>query len=139
MTVEMQIEAQSLQHYDPQLKAWCVEPGVFQVWVGTSSRDLPQRATFVAAGPNPYGYGPRTSIRRLFANPQAWQVVQKYIPPQMRSPMMMGVLLEFMPDLPLAGILERWAAPGRTGMNVNAEQAEQVKAQLYAELAEIEV
>ena len=136
VTVEMPIDARSLLHYDPQLGEWCVEPGVFQVLVGISSIDVPLSAAFTARGPNPYAYGPRTTIIKLFADARAREVLAKYLPARFLSPAAVHLMLEFMPDLPLAGVLERWASPA-SGMD--PEQIAQLKTALYAELAEIEV
>ena len=133
VTVELPIDARSLQHYDPQLKRWCVEPGAFYALVGTSSADLPLRATFAARGPNPYAYGPRTAIVKLFADPRAREVLAKYLPAQFMSPGMAHLLLEFMPDMPLTRLLEGFMG-GLAGID-----AEPIKSALYAELGEIEV
>jgi beta-glucosidase len=136
VTVEMSIDARSVQHYDPQLESWCVEPGTFQVLVGTSADDVPLSASFTARGPNPYAYGPRTTIGKLFADRRAREVLAQYLPARLASPAMTHLMLEFMPDLPLAGMLERWTsmAPG-----IEPEQIEQIKSRLYAELGAIEV
>ncbi|MFC1452393.1 glycoside hydrolase family 3 C-terminal domain-containing protein [Verrucomicrobiota bacterium] len=54
-TVDFAIEAKALAHYDTKLGRWCVEPGVFRLMVGTSSRDIRVTAELTATGPNPYG------------------------------------------------------------------------------------
>jgi len=136
VTVELPIDGRSLQHYDPQFKDWCVEPGVFEVLVGASSADLPLRASFTARGPNPYAYGPRTAIGTLFADPRAREVLEKYLPDRFMSPAMTHLLLEFMPDMPLGRVLEGFM--GGLG-GIDGQQATQIKSALYAELGAIEV
>lgn len=136
MTVELPIDTRSLAHYDPALARWCIEPRAFQVLVGTSSADLPLAATFEAVGPNPYADGPRTAIGKLLADPRTLAVLETYFPAGAMSPAAVHLLDEFMPDLPLAAILDRWTTmgPGR-----EPEQVAQRRTRLYAELGQIEV
>jgi len=136
VTVELRIDARSLAHYDPALARWCVEPGSFEVLVGTSSADLPLAAMLKAVGPNPYAYGPRTPIGKLLVDPRALAVLSKYFPAGTMSPAAVHLLNEFMPDLALAAILDRWAT---MGPRMEPEQAAQLRTRLYAELGEIEV
>jgi beta-glucosidase len=136
VTVDIPIDARSLQHYDPELARWCVEPGTFQVRVGTSSADLPMMETFRAVGTNPYAYGPRTAIGKLLTDPRAREVLSKHLPAPVTSSGTIQLILEFMPDLPLAGILDRWVA---MLSGIEPEQVAQLQTRLYAELAEIDV
>jgi beta-glucosidase len=135
VTVEMAIDARSLQHYDSQLKQWCVEPGTFEVLVGTSSADVPLRASFEAAGPNPYAYGPRTAIGTLIEDPRARDVLLRLLP-QAASAAILGLVAQFAPDLPLEALFNNWMT--RTPQ-ADADQLAALKARLYAELATIEV
>ncbi|HZY43063.1 MAG TPA: fibronectin type III-like domain-contianing protein [Anaerolineae bacterium] len=36
----------ALSFYDPDRKRWVAEPGEFEVWIGSSSRDIRVKATF---------------------------------------------------------------------------------------------
>jgi len=54
-TVRLDIEPRALAHYDAKFGRWVVEPGVFRVMVGTSSRDIRRTAEFTATGHDPYG------------------------------------------------------------------------------------
>jgi beta-glucosidase len=74
-TVVFTLDRRALEHWDPTEHAWVVEPGEFRVLVGTSAADTPLAAAFTATGENPYGYGPRTTLGRLMAEPQAMNVV----------------------------------------------------------------
>jgi beta-glucosidase len=135
VTVELSIAARSLQHYDPQLKAWCVEPGAFEILVGTSSADLPLRASFVAAGPNPYAYGSRTTIGTLIEDPRARAVLIEVLPQAVTGPML-GLVAQFVPEMQVGAMFDSWMmrVPG-----ADADQVSALKARLYAALAEIEV
>ena len=50
-TVRFHITRDSLAHYDAREKQWVVEPGLFRVMVGRSSRDICATSEFSAAGP----------------------------------------------------------------------------------------
>jgi beta-glucosidase len=135
VTVELQIEAKSLQHYDPQLKAWCVEPGRFEVLVGTSSADLPLRAAFQVVGPNPYAYGARTAIGTLIEDPRAKAVLVKYLPPAATGAVF-GLLAQFAPDMSIEAMFDSWMM---RMPQVDEGQLRALKQRLYAELGEIKV
>lgn len=131
----MSIAARSLQHYDPQLKQWCVEPGLFEVSVGTSSADLPLCARFEAVGPNPYAYGGRSAIGTLVEDERARAVLLKYLP-ESASAMMLGILAQFVPDMPLEAMFSNWMAHMPAA---DETQVAVLKARLYAELSAIPV
>jgi beta-glucosidase len=135
VTVEMPIDARSLQHYDPQLKQWCVEPGAFEMLVGTSSADVPLRASFEAIGPNPYAYGPRTAIGTLLGDPRSRAVLLRFLPTEV-SAGMLGMLARFAPDMSLETLLGSWMT---RAPQADVGQLSALKARLYAELAAIAV
>jgi beta-glucosidase len=45
-TVEFELDERALSYYDPLRKAWVAEPGEFEILIGSSSRDIRQRAKF---------------------------------------------------------------------------------------------
>ena len=45
-TVEFGIDRDSLHYYDPEKKRWVIEPGEFEVLIGSSSRDIRLRESF---------------------------------------------------------------------------------------------
>jgi beta-glucosidase len=45
-TVTLQLKPRALSFYKPAMKAWVAEPGTFEVMVGSSSRDIRQKAEF---------------------------------------------------------------------------------------------
>jgi hypothetical protein len=48
--VSFDLPSRAFAHWDPQRKAWQVEPGVREIVVGSSSRDLRQSARVELAG-----------------------------------------------------------------------------------------
>ncbi len=44
--VEFELDQRALSYYDPYRKQWVAEPGEFEVLVGSSSRDIRQKASF---------------------------------------------------------------------------------------------
>ncbi|MBN1582948.1 MAG: hypothetical protein JXA89_19725, partial [Anaerolineae bacterium] len=96
---------------------------------------LTLRATFEAAGPNPYAYGPRTTIGTLLEDPQARALLLKYLPREAIG-VVFGLVAQFIPEMPIEAMFSSWM--------VRMPQADEgqiaaLKARLYAELAAIEV
>jgi len=52
-TVRFEITPEALRHYDAREQRWCVQPSVFRVMVGSSSRDIRASAEFRAVGADP--------------------------------------------------------------------------------------
>jgi len=44
--VAVTLDRHSMSFYDPVVKDWAAEPGVFEVLVGTSSRDIRLKGSF---------------------------------------------------------------------------------------------
>jgi len=74
-TVEMTLSRRSLEHWDPAEHAWVAEPGTIRVLVGAAADDIRLEGAFRAVGPNPFAYGPRTTMGRIMASPQAMQAL----------------------------------------------------------------
>jgi beta-glucosidase len=45
-TVAFELNERALAYYDPDQKAWVVEPGEFEALIGSSSRDIRLKAKF---------------------------------------------------------------------------------------------
>jgi beta-glucosidase len=50
-TVKLTIQPRAFQYYDPERKDWRSEKGTFEIRVGTSSRQLPLRASIEPLAP----------------------------------------------------------------------------------------
>ena len=44
--VELELDQRALSYYDPYRQQWVAEPGEFEALVGSSSRDIRQKASF---------------------------------------------------------------------------------------------
>ncbi len=136
-TVELTLDRRALEHYDSARQAWCVEPGVFQVLVGTSSADTRLCAEFTAVGPNPYCYGPRTPIGQVMADPRVRDVVMNAL--QAAGGALPTELMSFIlaPQFPLQMVLSRLLA--RALPAASETRRAEVELQIYEALGEIEV
>ena len=78
--VTMIIDKERLSSFDEELHAWVCEPGLFQVLVGNSSRNITLETEFRGKGFNPYGYGEKTYYAVLAKDPRAVDVIIGMLP-----------------------------------------------------------
>lgn len=88
-TVRFTLTCRDLSYYDTDKKSWVAEPGVFEVLVGSSSRDIRAGARFTLR-PGPAAPPPRfnehTNLLLLFNDPQARAVLERHLPELMATP-----------------------------------------------------
>ncbi|MBN1582507.1 MAG: glycoside hydrolase family 3 C-terminal domain-containing protein [Anaerolineae bacterium] len=136
-TIKMMIDRRALQHYDPLMKVWCVEPGMFRVLIGSSSADIRLRGEFRAIGFNPYGYGPNTPVDKVFKDERAMAVLEKHLPVGAVSPQAIAMTLIYAPHRPLRDILGEILS--YTLPTASEERKAEIKDQIYRALAQIEI
>jgi beta-glucosidase len=136
-TVQFTVSKRSLEHYDPDRKAWCVEPGAFRVLIGTSARDIHLSGEFRATGFNPYGYGPETPIEKVMSDERAVAVLQEYLPAEVASPQAMAMVLQYNPHRPLDKVWMEWF--DRALEDRSEEEKAEIRSKVYQELAAIEI
>jgi beta-glucosidase len=136
-TVRFAVTRRSLQHYDPNRGAWCVEPGTFRVLIGTSAQDINLSAEFRAVGFNPYGYGPETPIEKIMSDERAVAALQKHLPAEVASPEAMAMVLQYNPHRPLDKVWAEWFDRA-LGDRTEEEKAE-IRRGAYQDLAAIEI
>ena len=136
-TAQFAVSKRSLEHYDPDRKAWCVEPGAFRVLIGTSAQDIHLAGEFRAAGSNPYGYGPETPIEKVMSDERAVAVLQKHLPAEVASPQAMAMALQYNPHRPLDKVWTEWF--DRALEDRSEEEKAEIKSKVYRELAAIEI
>jgi beta-glucosidase len=100
-TVRFMLGGDDLAHFDSRRGRWCVEPGLFEIQAGTSSRDIRLRARFRATGYNPYAYGMHTPICRILADRHARAVLEKYLPAGALADRELAELAACLPYTPL--------------------------------------
>lgn len=87
-TVTFTLTEKELAYYDPALKRWVAEAGVFEVLVGSSSRDIRASGKFTLVGqeaPRPR-LNEETRLHVILADPQGRAVLEKHIPELVNHP-----------------------------------------------------
>ena len=90
---------EAFSHFDTQKNAWCVEPGLFEILVGTSSKKIQGRASLRVRGANPYAHNSNTSIARIMRDENAVGILEKYLPEQALADPQMKEIVEFLPHV----------------------------------------
>lgn len=78
--IEMKLSKRDLSSYDPKLHSWVCEPGIYELRIGNSSRNIWERKKVLVCGTDPYGYGPHTDYRELIQDERALDVVYGMLP-----------------------------------------------------------
>lgn len=74
-TAVMTLEERSFASYDTELGRWTVEPGRYELLLGSSSRDISAVLSIMVEGPNPYGCSVRSSLKEIVCHEEAIQVL----------------------------------------------------------------
>lgn len=77
--ITFQLTRKDFCSYDEK-KGWVVEPGLFKVLLGVSSRDIRCTLDLPVVGKNPYGYGAETKFKTLLMDDRAMDVLKKTLP-----------------------------------------------------------
>ena len=78
-TVTMTLTKEDFASFDEK-KGWVVEPGLFRVLLGVSSRDIRQTLDLPVVCKNPYGYGAETKFKTLLMDERAMEVLKSTCP-----------------------------------------------------------
>ena len=78
-TVDMTLLPKDFASYDTELKSWTVEPGAYQLLIGTSSRHIHQTVPVQIIGHNPYGCSLRAPIAQIAEDAEACEVCQEIL------------------------------------------------------------
>ena len=76
-TVSMELDRRSFSAYDTDLHDWTVEPGKFELRIGTSSRHIALTGCMYVKGANPYGCSLRTSLGEVVENDKMLQILRE--------------------------------------------------------------
>jgi len=94
-TVTFTLDEEALACYDPARPGWITEAGEFEVWVGSSSRDIHLRSRFhYPAQPVPVPTGRLHTglpLKQLLDDPAARAVLQRYFGARTNDPMIAAI------------------------------------------------
>ena len=134
VTVQFDLTPEHFSSYDPKLHRFVTEPGWFEIFLGTGSRDLPLSARVRLIGKNPYAVDPASPAGPLLENEQAVRVLKKYIPEALVNDLRARIL-QF-PALTLDGFWRRTASRALPG---TAAEKSALREQMLSELREIDI
>lgn len=83
--ISFEISASDLAYYEPEITGWLIEPGNYQVLVGSSSSDIRLNAEINIAATITSGetvrpeFHQNSTIGDIYQDPEAWQILQDEI------------------------------------------------------------
>lgn len=101
-TVTLELSKMDFAGYSVEFAEWVTEPGDFELFAGTSSRDLPLRAKVRVCCRNPYGYSDKTGIGMIVKDERAVEAVNRILEDDIR--IIAKVAIEFGPDTPFGDV-----------------------------------
>lgn len=134
-TVSFELELSKFASYDEKLKQFAVEPGIYTLMAGDSSRNITARAQIAIKGPDPYGYNEETRFAALWSDERCVEIYKKYFEDKCSSNMY-NDLLGYTPDYP-GGKAIRERVPESCYASAE-EKNEQIKA-FFAELSRLDI
>lgn len=101
-TVTLTLVKQDFSAYSLELKDWVTEPGDFDMFIGTSSDNLPYSVRVKIRCQNPFGYSDRTPVGVIAKDPRALDAFNRVTGGDLR--VIAVVAMEYGPDTPLGNI-----------------------------------
>lgn len=77
-TVSFTLSRHAFESYDPNLHAWTMEEGFYEIAAGFSSRDLRAQCSVYADVSSPYSYGAGTSIKVIMEHAALQTIVRDF-------------------------------------------------------------
>ncbi len=74
-TITFTLSRHDFESYDPNLHAWTMEEGVYEIAAGFSSRDLQGKCSVYADVRSPYSYGAGTAVKIIMEHPTLKDIV----------------------------------------------------------------
>ena len=136
-TVKFELTTEAFAHFDSQKDAWCVEPGLFEILVGTSSRDIRCTAKIRVVGDNPYAYDMTTAISRVMRDEAAVAILARHLPATALEDPLVKEIIEFIPNVTFQRVWGQHFMHHLGG--VSAQDIEKRREQILAEFARIQV
>jgi len=93
-TVHLHLDREAFWFYDPAKAGWQIESGLFEILVGSSSRDIRLRGEvrILLAENQPAALGVQSTLAEVLANEQAAAVLRRYFGNQIDSPQAQSLL-----------------------------------------------
>lgn len=131
-TVHFELEKKSLASYDEKLREWVTEPGIFNILVGTSSRDIKASAETTIKGLNPYGLNAMTEVAKLVVDLTAKEIVEKYLP----DLNLMAALGKYVVFAPKTAFKEAWETDIAPSLTCTEAEKERIYNAIIADFEE---
>lgn len=131
-TVQVNIEKDVLRIFDAKKKAWVIPTGSYQLYVGSSSRDIFAETEVMVKGKNPYPLNGDSTIGEILENPEAVKIINQFT-----SGMFDKVGeedLKFMVQMKLSDILSQ----GLISVIPDSAKVKEILASLYAQLEKLD-
>lgn len=93
------LDLDALASYDEKLKRFAVEPGIYRIMAGNSSRNIMAEAEIAVKCPDPYGYGEATRIAAILQDQRCLEIYERYFGDKCELRMYHD-LLGYTPDYP---------------------------------------
>ena len=100
--VSITLTVQDLASYDPAVEDWVVEPDVYHLYVGNSSRNITCCCDLTVTGYNPYGFNENTTMGILASTEGVLDTMYKYCPKESISKESIEWSILFQPSGPLS-------------------------------------
>lgn len=134
-TLSFELELSKFSSYDEKYKQFTVEPGIYTIMAGDSSRNIMAQEQIILKGPDPYGYNEETRFATLWADERCVEIYKAYFEDKCSSNMY-NDLLGYTPDYP-SGRALRERIPETCYAGAGEKDA-QIKA-FFAELSRLDI
>ena len=137
ISVTFELRDDAFSHYDTQRKSWCIEPGLFEIMIGASSRDIRCIKRIRILGDNPYAYDMSTPIGSIVQNTAAAAILSKYLPAAALSDPNVAEILDFIPNVSFQRV---WTQHFVQYLgDIGEEQIEKLREQILAEFMRVPI
>lgn len=104
-TLTFTLDREAFWYFDTARNGWAVEPGLFEIWVGASSRDIRLKAQVEMLAPGAGRLHSGLTLRAVLNDPQGKAVLKQHLGDMLEMPTLAMVM-----DMTLADIAEKFAA-----------------------------
>lgn len=133
--VHFELAFEDFASFDEKLHAFVVEPGMYLLRVGNSSRGIQQECRIALKGPDPYGYSESTRIASVWADERCRELYLQYFDTYC-SIHNYNDLLGYTPDYPVGkAIRERVPEESYS----SGEEKEQAIAEFFEKLSRLDL